>query len=407
MWTGHQRRAGGGSAACRPGARGRRARSAGRSSVATPARRRASRRPGAIVRRASEREPPNASAISCRAGGRSPRRRSMTSSSMSSGSLARDEHAVEARLGRRGGRLGPVEARHERARERALGVARRRRPPGGAVPSSRSYQLGIAASGIDSVLPYISSGGSVIPTWLPSDFDIFCDAVGARQQRHRQDDLRRLAVGGLDRPAHQQVERLVGAAELDVGVDRHRVVALEHRVEQLEQRDRLVRRRSAWRSRRARAAGRPSASRTSRNRSSIAHVEPLGVVAHLEPLVGAQHLARLVHVRARVGVDLLAGEHRPRGRAPARVARRARCSRRRSGRRCGRGPGTRAASGARRCGRGGGRAPSGRARASTRSGRPSPRRSSSAPGGQAVDRVAGEVAAVGRPRSRFCHPAQC
>ena len=66
------------------------------------------------------------------------------------------------------------------------------------------------------------------------------DAVGADQQRHGQHHLLRLAVGGLDRAAHQQVEGLVGAAELDVGVDRHRVVALEHRVEQLEQRDRLV-----------------------------------------------------------------------------------------------------------------------------------------------------------------------
>ena len=46
-------------------------------------------------------------------------------------------------------------------------------PSGGVVPSSRSYQPGIAASGIESVLPYISAGGSVTPMWLPSDLDIF------------------------------------------------------------------------------------------------------------------------------------------------------------------------------------------------------------------------------------------
>ena len=50
--------------------------------------------------------------------------------------------------------------------------------------------------------------------------------------------------------------------------------------------------------------------------------------------------------------------------------RRARCSRRRSGRPCGRGPGTRAASAARPCGRGGCRARSGRGRASRAAGGP-------------------------------------
>ena len=38
--------------------------------------------------------------------------------------------------------------------------------------------------------------------------------------------------------AHQVVEELVGAAELDVGPDLDRVPALEQRVEELDQRDR-------------------------------------------------------------------------------------------------------------------------------------------------------------------------
>ena len=41
------------------------------------------------------------------------------------------------------------------------------------------------------------------------------------------------------------------------------------------------------------------------------HVQPLGVVADLQLRVGEQHVAGLVDVRARVGVDLLAGQHRP------------------------------------------------------------------------------------------------
>ena len=66
------------------------------------------------------------------------------------------------------------------------------------------------------------------------------DPVGPRQDRHRQDRLLGLAVGALDVAAEQQVERLVGAAELDVGVDRDRVVALQQRVQRLEDRDRLA-----------------------------------------------------------------------------------------------------------------------------------------------------------------------
>ena len=66
-------------------------------------------------------------------------------------------------------------------------------------------------------MPYISSGGSVTPMWLPERLGHLLDAVGARQDRQRQDHLLGLAVGALDVAPEQQVERLVGAAELDVG----------------------------------------------------------------------------------------------------------------------------------------------------------------------------------------------
>jgi hypothetical protein len=47
-------------------------------------------------------------------------------------------------------------------------------PDGGGDPSSSSYHWSSALSGTDSVLPYISPAGSVIPMWLPIDLDIFC-----------------------------------------------------------------------------------------------------------------------------------------------------------------------------------------------------------------------------------------
>ena len=66
------------------------------------------------------------------------------------------------------------------------------------------------------------------------------DAVQPLEQRHREDALRLLAVVLLQLAADQQVEFLVGAAELDVGLHRHRVVALHQRVQQLVHGDRLV-----------------------------------------------------------------------------------------------------------------------------------------------------------------------
>ena len=53
--------------------------------------------------------------------------------------------------------------------------------------------------------------------------------------------MRRLAIVLLHLAPNQQVEFLVGAAELDVGLHRHRVVALRQRIEKFVNRDRLVR----------------------------------------------------------------------------------------------------------------------------------------------------------------------
>jgi hypothetical protein len=160
--------------------------------------------------------PPSASRRTRRrsapAGARRRRRRRTTSSSMSSGS----SRATKTRSKCASASAPPpraVEAGHERARERALGVARA--APGAAAAEQQVVPLGQRASGIESVLPYISSGGSVIPMWLPRT------STSSRRRRCRSSGTSaRPARAGrrrAGRAPHQQVEGLVGAAELDVG----------------------------------------------------------------------------------------------------------------------------------------------------------------------------------------------
>ena len=139
-------------------------------------------------------------------------------------------------------------------------------------------------------------------------------AVGARQQRRGQNDLLGLPVGALDVAPHQQVELLIGAAQLDIGLDRNRVVALQQRVHQLEHRDR-------------RAGGEPLGEVVTlddvRHRGGgqqpeevgHRHVEPLAVEADLQA-VRVEYLQRLLLEGRGVGPDLLVAEHRP-GRGPS------------------------------------------------------------------------------------------
>ena len=205
-------------------------------------------------------------------------------------------------------RLGAVEARDDRPRERALGVARRRRPRAAALERrSRSNHVAIASSGTRSVLAVHLLGRL-------GDADVVAQRLRHLLARRRcpagsacvRTTCSGLPVGALDVAAEQQVELLVGAAELDVGAHRHRVVALQQRIEQLEHARSARAPRSAWRSRRARAAARrsscarggtgpPSACRATRRCGAP---RALGVVA--------QHLERLLLVGRALRVDLLA-----------------------------------------------------------------------------------------------------
>ena len=227
-----------------------------------------------------------------RAGGTRRRWPASTTSSMSSGS----SRATNTRSKRRLGRRGRVRRRGSGPRARARARAWRRaapRPPAAASPEQqRRTSSAIAASGIDSVLPYISSGGSVIPIVVAERLRHLlrrrrCPVSSGIGQHH----LRRLAVGGLDRAAHQQVEGLVGAAELDVGAapPPSRSPGAPGRAARAARSARAAAKRLAKSSRSSSCA--TVTSRTSRNSVLHRHVEPLGVAADLEPLVGAQHLA--------------------------------------------------------------------------------------------------------------------
>ena len=77
------------------------------------------------------------------------------------GELVADVEAIEFGLCLRG-RIRAVEPLHERAGQRPLGVARAGSGRG-SDPISSEYHSPIDSSGMLSVFPYISSGGSATP----------------------------------------------------------------------------------------------------------------------------------------------------------------------------------------------------------------------------------------------------
>ena len=173
-----------------------------------------------------------------------------------------------------------------------------------------------------------------------------------------------LAVGALDVAPEQQVELLVGAPQLDVRVDRHRVIALQQRVQQLEHRDRLARLPAFGevlaleQLRGGRRAHQPE-------QVDHRHVQPLAVAPHLQPCgVLVEDPQRLLLEGRRVRLDLLGAEHRAQRRAPRGVADARGVVADDQHHHGARRPGTRAACPARPRGRGGCPAPSGRCRAS-------------------------------------------
>ena len=106
---------------------------------------------------------------------------------------------------------------------------------------NRSKYSSMSASGMLITLPYISAGASGVRSRCPGSSTSSRTPSVPTQQGMRDHGLRSLAVVALDLARHQQVEGLIGAADLDVRAQRDRVVGLRERIQQLVNRDRLVR----------------------------------------------------------------------------------------------------------------------------------------------------------------------
>ena len=145
------------------------------------------------------------------------------------------------------------------------------------------------------------------------------DAVGADEQRHGEDGLRLLAAGALKFPPDQVVERLVGAAELDVGANFDRVDALQQRVEELGQADRLPAGEAAGEVVALKQLGDGDLPGVAEDVGEPHRRQPVGVVDDLGAL-GVEDAHQLVEVAARVRDDVLRALRGPGGGAPGRVA---------------------------------------------------------------------------------------
>src|SRR5581483_2836854 len=144
-------------------------------------------------------------------------------------------------------------------------------------------------------------------------------AVEPDEQWIGDDELRRLPVALEHVAAREQVVELVGAADLDVGVDRDRVVGLHRRVEEFGRRDRLL---GGHPLREVVALEQARHGEDARQPDDLGERElrePLAVEAHLRPLP-VEHAERLVREALRVRVELLVREHRALRRAAGRVA---------------------------------------------------------------------------------------
>ena len=123
--------------------------------------------------------------------------------------------------------------------------------------------------------------------------------------------LRRLAVVLLHLAPDQQVELLVGAAELDVGAHRHRVVALHQRIEEFVDGDRLVRPVALAEIVALEHARNGGGGGELDHARGAERVAPFRVEADLG-LLGVENLEYLRLVGRGVGLDLLARQRRAR-----------------------------------------------------------------------------------------------
>ena len=144
-------------------------------------------------------------------------------------------------------------------------------------------------------------------------------AVGAHQQRHREGHLRLHAHGAHEVAAREQVEDLVVAAHLEVGLDHDGVVGLQHRVDELVQGDGLALGVAVVEVLALEDAGHVELAHELEHLGEVQALQPVAVVDDLG-LLGVEHLHGLLDVGLGVGLDLLLGEGRAGGVTAGRVA---------------------------------------------------------------------------------------
>ena len=144
-------------------------------------------------------------------------------------------------------------------------------------------------------------------------------AVEPDEQREGDHHLRLEPVGRHHVPAGQEVEALVGAADLDVGFNRDRVVGLHDRVQELGQRDGRVPGEALGEVVALEQAGDRHRPRQPHRLGKGERPEPLPVLPHLG-LVAIEDPEGLVGEKGGVRVEHLVGEHRPLLRTPRWIA---------------------------------------------------------------------------------------
>ena len=119
--------------------------------------------------------------------------------------------------------------------------------------------------------------------------------------------------------AHQQIEHLVGAAELDVGSYGHRIVCLEQRVEKLGDGYGVVLREAAGEVVALEELGHGKLAGQSYHVGQAERPEPVALPSDFSA-VAVHYLEELRQVGLGVFDDLLVGKHGPRGGASGRIA---------------------------------------------------------------------------------------
>ena len=138
------------------------------------------------------------------------------------------------------------------------------------------------------------------------------NAIGALEQRHGERDLGLHAHLLHELTAGEQVEKLIGAAHLHVGLDLHGVESLHHGIQELMQGDRRLR---------LVALGKVIALKNAGDGELGAHLQQTGQIHRKDPvavvhdggLLGIQDLHGLAHIGLGIGLDLLLRKLRTRG----------------------------------------------------------------------------------------------